>query len=74
MSEGVRELTRYSETRVDRFGTAPAIFESIVADHLTSISGVEWEKRNSTISVDKTEANKKTTPSPPPVTDSGTSL
>ena len=50
LDDRIDKLKRYSKTRVDKFGTAPAIFKSIVADHLTSISGVEWEKRSSMVS------------------------
>ena len=53
MTERVRDLKRYSEMRVGRFGTAPAIFESVVADHLTSESGVNWRQRICTVSDDK---------------------
>ena len=67
LNERARELKRHSETGVDKFGTAPAIFESVVADHLTSISGVKWKRRSSTGSAGKTEANKMTTLSPPPL-------
>ena len=47
-------LRRYSETKVDKYRMVPAVFESVVADHLISTGGVNWRQRSSTVSVGKT--------------------
>jgi hypothetical protein len=56
-------LQQRSETKVDKYGTAPAVFEGVVADQLSSTGGVNWRQRSSTVSVGKT-----TEPPPLPLT------
>ena len=56
-------LQKRSATKVDKYGIAPAVFEGVVADHLSSTGGVNWRQRSSTILVDKT-----TGPPPLPLT------
>jgi hypothetical protein len=47
-------LQKRSETKIDKYGTASSVFESVVADHLTSTGGVNWLQRNITVCDGKT--------------------
>ena len=63
LHERIDMLQQRSKTKVDKYGTATAVFESVVADHLSSTDGVNWRQRSSTVSVGKT-----TEPPPLPLT------
>jgi hypothetical protein len=64
MDEMMLALKRRSETGIDPFGMAPAIFERVIAGHLTSSRGIEWMQRSSKVS----DSRSKTTAASPPTT------
>ena len=68
LDESIRILNERSEMKGSSMFGAPGIFERVVADHLTSPSGVEWKQRKSTVSAGEGKTNKKNTnASPPPL-------
>lgn len=49
LDDRILALQSYGETGNNKFGSIPSIYESVIADHLTSLDGVRWKQRNCSV-------------------------